>query len=346
MSKLHNKKILFILKKRTLYSEDKYSTVKSGLYNSATFVNDMLVKRGVDSHLVEVVDNTEIDKYVTKHRPDIVIIEALWVVPSKFEILTKLHPKVQWVVRIHSEIPFIANEGIAMEWLKGYAKFDNVNVGANSKDFIESLKPIIERDIFYLPNYYPISDTPNYRKLEFAHEDDVINVGLFGAIRPMKNSLTQAMGAMIYADEKDMKLKLHINTERIEQKGENNLKNIRALFEGTRHELVEHKWLKHDNFLKLVAKMDIGLQVSLSETYNIVTADFISQNVPIITSEEIKFVNQFDKVEKNKNAQVIADKITTGLRNQQPFVWFNRVLLWIDSYKSKREWIKFVKWTK
>jgi hypothetical protein len=306
----------------------------------------MLVKRGVDSHLVEVVDNNEIDKYVTKHRPDIVIIEALWVVPSKFEILTKLHPNVQWIVRIHSEIPFIANEGIAMEWLKGYAKFDNVHVGANSKDFIESLKPIIERDIFYLPNYYPISDTPNYRKLEFAHEDDVINVGLFGAIRPMKNSLTQAMGAMIYADEKDMKLKLHINTERIEQKGENNLKNIRALFEGTRHELVEHKWLKHDNFLKLVAKMDIGLQVSLSETYNIVTADFISQNVPIITSEEIKFVNQFDKVEKNKNAQVIADKITTGLRNQQPFVWFNRVLLWIDSYKSKRKWIKFVKWTK
>lgn len=346
MSKLHNKKILFILKKRMLYSDDKYTTVNSGLYNSATFVNNMLVKCGVNSHLVEVVDNNEIDKYVTKYRPDIVIIEALWVVPSKFEILTKLHPNVQWIVRIHSEVPFIANEGIAMEWLKGYAKFDNVNIGANSKDFIQSLKPIIERDIFYLPNYYPISDTPKYRKYEFNYEDDVINIGLFGAIRPMKNSLTQAMAAMIYADEKDMKLKLHINTERIEQKGENNLKNLRALFDGTRHELVEHKWLKHDNFLKLVSKMDIGLQVSLSETYNIVTADFISQNVPIITSEEIKFVNAFDKVDKNKNAQVIADKIKSGLRNQQPFVWVNRLLLWIDSYKSKRNWIKFVKWTK
>jgi len=314
--------------------------------NSAKFVTDELTNRGYEVILEQVPDHNSIDRVVTLHRPDIVIIEALWVVPSKFEILTKLHPNVQWIVRIHSEIPFIANEGIAMEWLKGYAKFDNVHVGANSKDFIESLEPIIERDIFYLPNYYPISDTPNYRKLEFAHEDDVINVGLFGAIRPMKNSLTQAMGAMIYADEKDMKLKLHINTERIEQKGENNLKNIRALFEGTRHELVEHKWLKHDNFLKLVAKMNIGLQVSLSETYNIVTADFISQNVPIITSEEIKFVNQFDKVEKNKNAQTIADKINSGLRNQQPFVWLNRLLLWIDSYKSKRKWIKFVKWTK
>jgi len=346
MYKLHNKKVLFILKKRTLYSEDKYTTVNSGLYNSATFVNDMLVKRGVDSHLIEVVDNNEIDKFVTKHRPDIVIIEALWVVPSKFEVLTKLHPNVQWVIRIHSEIPFIANEGIAMEWLKDYAKFDNVNVGANSKDFIESLEPIIKRNIFYLPNYYPISETTRYKKHNFDYEDDVINVGLFGAVRPMKNLLTQAIGAMIYANEKNMKLKLHINTERIEQKGENNLKNIRALFEGTRHELVEYKWLKHDDFLKLVANMDIGLQVSLSETYNIVTADFISQNVPIITSKEIKFVNKFDKVEKNKNAQIIADKIKTGLRNQQPFVWLNRLLLWIDSYKSKRKWIKFVKHTR
>jgi hypothetical protein len=92
--------------------------------------------------------------------------------------------------------------------------------------------------------------------------------------------------------------------------------------------------------------MDIGLQVSLSETYNIVTADFISQNVPIITSEEIKFVNSFDKVDKNKNAQIIADKIKSGLRNQQPFVWINRFLLWCDSHKSKREWIKFVKHTR
>lgn len=346
MSNLEGKKILFILKKRTIYSDLKYSTVNSGLYNSASFVNEMLNKHNVTSNLVEVVDNNEIDKFVTKFKPDIVIIEAIWVVPSKFEVLTKLHPNVEWIIRIHSEVPFIANEGIAMEWLKGYAKFDNVHIGANSKDFIESLEPIVERDIYYLPNYYPIASTPKYRKYEFDYEDDVINVGLFGAIRPMKNSLTQAIGAMIYADENNVKLKLHINTERIEQKGENILKNIRAVFENTNHELVEHKWLKHDDFLKLVAKMDIGLQVSLTETYNIVTADFISQNIPIITSDEIKFVNIFDKVDKNKNARLIANKIKSSLRVQQPFTLLNRILLSIDSFKAKRNWIKFVKSTK
>jgi hypothetical protein len=78
----------------------------------------MLVANGVDSTIIEVIDNNGIDREVTKYKPTHVIIEALWVIPSKFEILTKLHPNVKWIIRLHSEIPFLANEGIAMEWMK------------------------------------------------------------------------------------------------------------------------------------------------------------------------------------------------------------------------------------
>ena len=55
-----------------------------------------------------------------------------WLV-SKFEVLQKLHPNVKWIVRLHSEIPFIANEGIAMDWIYEYQKYDNVFVSLNSK---------------------------------------------------------------------------------------------------------------------------------------------------------------------------------------------------------------------
>jgi len=93
------KKILFILKKRSIYSDGNYTNVNSGLYNSATFVNDMLLSNKVKTNLVQVVDNNEIDKYCHQYRPDIVIIEALWVVPEKFEILQKIHPNITWVIR-------------------------------------------------------------------------------------------------------------------------------------------------------------------------------------------------------------------------------------------------------
>ena len=62
-------KILFILKKRQTYQATNYpTTMHSGLYNSASFVNEMLNESGFESHLVEVIDNNCIDKEVTKYK--------------------------------------------------------------------------------------------------------------------------------------------------------------------------------------------------------------------------------------------------------------------------------------
>ena len=114
---MHKKKILFILKRREDYNGIIHSHVglSTGLFNSASFMNDMLNDAGVESKLVVVEDNNRIDSEVYKYKPTHVIIEALWVVPSKFAILADLHPTVKWIVRLHSELPFLANEGIALD---------------------------------------------------------------------------------------------------------------------------------------------------------------------------------------------------------------------------------------
>jgi hypothetical protein len=162
------KKVLFILKKRGLpYYQSEVSTTygsfSSGLFNSVRFIYEMLLKHHVEAHIVEVVDNNDIDREVAKFRPDVVIIEALWVVPSKFEVLRKLHPKVQWVVRIHSEVPFIASEGVAMEWIFGYAEQANVVIAPNTERMCADISDLllskysdrdVKKKIAYLPNYY------------------------------------------------------------------------------------------------------------------------------------------------------------------------------------------------
>ena len=84
------------------------------------------------------------------------IIEALWVVPSKFEVLQKLHPNVKWIIRLHSEVPFLANEGIAMEWIFDYMKYDNVIISVNSKRMEREMNIILPKPVLYLPNYYPV----------------------------------------------------------------------------------------------------------------------------------------------------------------------------------------------
>lgn len=153
------RKILFILKKREESTEDYTYGVSTGLLHSASFVKDMLVRSDMDSKLVVVNDNNDIDREVTLYRPTHVIIEALWVVPEKFEVLRKLHPTVKWIVRIHSETPFLANEGIAMDWIFKYVDMENVYVAVNSDQFASDIKQMLwdpEKDkIIYLPNYYP-----------------------------------------------------------------------------------------------------------------------------------------------------------------------------------------------
>ena len=101
----------------------------------------------------------------------------------------------------------------------------------------------------------------------------------------------QAFAAIGFANEIGKKLRFHVNAGRIEMQGQpaiNNLKNVFQQIHGKGHELVNHSWRPREEFLELCSEMDIGLQVSFSETFNIVGADIISQGVPLIgTANEI-----------------------------------------------------------
>jgi hypothetical protein len=349
------KKVLFILKKRgTPYYQSEVSTTtygsfSSGLFNSVRFINDMLQDHHVDSKMVEVTDNNDIDREVTRYRPDIVVIEALWVVPSKFDVLKKLHPNVHWVVRIHSEIPFIANEGVAMEWIFGYAAHDKVSIAPNTERMCTDIANMlsakytweeVERKVVYLPNYY---SNENLYEKEYSSKH-IIDVGCFGAVRPLKNQLIQALAAIKYAKTHKKKLRFHINGTRVEY-GNNVLKNIKNLFENLdpmQFELVEHHWLNHEEFVKLIAQMDIGLQVSFSETFNIVTADFVSQNVPIVTSSEMSWMHNCSFADTT-DTQDIVDTMTRILKRKGLVTFINRIKLKAFNNSSKKVWLTNLK---
>ena len=161
-------KVLFILKRREDYNATTHSHIglSTGLYNSASFMDTMLNDRGIESVLEVAIDNNCIDRLVTKHRPTHVIIEALWVVPSKFSVLQRLHPKVTWIIRLHSEMPFIAGEGNALDWIGDYSRFKNIVIGVNAPRMLRETKLYLQhlnqwdqettdKKVVYLPNFYP-----------------------------------------------------------------------------------------------------------------------------------------------------------------------------------------------
>ena len=328
-------KILFLCKDRGQYGT-RYNSGRFGLWNSAR-----LIIKAIPNHntkLLSVVDGNSIDREVVLFNPELVVIEALWVTPEKLAELQNLHPEVIWIVRIHSKASFLAQEGIAFQWMNGYSNIPNVKISTNNLEFNNDLNAIGYNSI-YLPNIY----TPEY---SYKNRDvpEILDIGCFGALRPMKNQIPQAIAAIIFAELIGMKMRFHIN-ENTEGQNESILKNLRALFMNSGHELVEHPWMEHEAFCELVSSMDIGMQVSMSESFNIVTADYINNHVPVVASPEIKFVNWLFKCANTTNA-MIRTMFLSYFLGKIGIHWLNMRLLGKHNKNAVYVWNKYLEGSK
>lgn len=347
-------KVLILIKKGHEYTNQlPSSTMKAGLLNSASFIKDALIEKlGIPTTLEICVDGNDIDRKIHKHKPTHCFLEALWVTPEKLRELATLHKHIKFVVRIHSKIPFLGNEGSAIGWIKEYVKIgQNVSVAFNNKHTATDFKKIGVPNN-YLPNLYTIHKKTNLgyfgylvAKIKDTFKCKVyktLNVGCFGAIRPLKNQLLQAVAAVEYADKHGLELIFHINGTRVEQRGEAVLKNIRALFENTKHTLVEHPWLSHEDFLKVVEKMDLGVQLSFTESFNIVTADFVVSGVPVIVGKDIEWTDPVSKCDPNNTNRLLV-KMEYALAHKHLVKHLNLKALTEYNSSSLEVWCKYFK---
>ena len=333
-------RILFLLKRREDYNAITHNHIglSTGLYNSAKFVDNMLNRTiGFTSSLGVCIDANGIDREVTTHYPDICILEALWVTPAKLGELARLHPSVTWIVRLHSELPFMANEGIAMDWLGDYAKIDNVFIGINAPRMLREMQVYLGKDkTLYLPNYYTENLKPiTGRDIELLKVKKQLDIACFGAIRPLKNHLVQAVAAIEFTEKIGKTVNFHINAGRVEMNGAPALNNLNGLFQQVYdrgHRLTVHQWTPQEQFLDLCAEMDIGMQVSFSETFNIVCADLVSQGVPVVGSAEIPWLS----THLAHPDPTDSDAIAKALKDAYNFPWLN---VWLNQ-RSLKQYIR------
>lgn len=340
-------KILFVLKSRNNHygNEESYSNggFSSGLNNSVLFMRKMLTELNIDSKVVEVFDSNGIDKEIHKYKPTHCICEAIWVPPYKFRELKKLHKNVQFFVRLHSDIGFIAGEGVALGWIHEYIN-DNVTVTANSRKMVQALRRMNPYEkIPYTPNYYPIHRT---REHSIVH-GETLDIFCPGAIRILKNTLNQAVAAIIYCIENGKKLRFHINSVRKEgESADPVVKNIVQLFkhyEDYGFELIHHGWYTHSKFLEVLSNMDLVMQVSYTETFNIVLADAVSQFVPVLGSTEIPWLPVGSAVDDPNDVNEIVRGITKALEDKRHVLKINNIQA-IAEWNSDaiRAWKKFL----
>lgn len=340
--------ILFLIKE-SLQSGGQYSQpkMKGGLYNSTFFTASALQKNfpTLDVEISLCVDGNSIDNRLHIFKPKVCILEAIWVTPEKLKELTLLYKEVKFIVLVHSKFPFLAMEGNSIDWLAQFVTIPNVKVAFNNRE-ASKLANKINIPSIYLPNLY----MPKFKTGHVCLEDylfdkkvpEVINIGCFGAIRPLKNQLLQAASAIEYATIHNKTIIFHMNASRTEQSGNNVLKNIRALFANTRHLLVEHAWLCHTDFVQLISNMDLGMQVSFTESFNIVTADFVAKNVPIVVSNDISWMPLITRTNTFSDTDIVR-KIDLALRKSNLFTVESKKALNRYNKKALINWSNFLK---
>ncbi len=329
------RKILFVLKKRCSYG------ISYGLHNSARLVAEALQKEGVACKVVEVEDNNCIDKEVHGYKPTHVFCEAIWIVPEKFNVLLKLYPKIKWYIRLHSQVPFLAHEGHAFEWINRYQeigeKHKNLKIASNSKMFVRDVGAAMNIEISYVPNIYLFEKQTKI----YGPEEGTIDIGMFGAIRPFKNHLNQALAAIIFADSKRSTLNFHINSSRFENQGEAVLSNLRAIFSiQKKHKLIEHPWCNQEDFIKLVRKMDLGLQASYTETFDLCGANLVVNNIPLVGSPAIEWLSAWYQADPN-SVDDIVDKLDFAWQMKKfNLQRLNEIRLNVHNKKAIIAWIR------
>lgn len=169
-------------------------------------------------------------------------------------------------------------------------------------------------------------------------ERGVLNVACFGAIRPMKNHLQQAIAAMRLAEEMGLELRFHINGSRIEVGGQPVLKNLKALLCDS---LVQCDWMELSDLIQYLRDhIDIGLQVSMSETFNFVAANYVSAGIPMVVSKEIEWASCFSKTKKDS-----VENIVSRMKRAMRWKWLisrNRQLLKNHSCRALYQWTEFL----
>jgi len=335
-------RILFILKER-FYSQHKAGSY--GLINSAKQVADFLESIGNECKIAEVIDSNFIDKEVFLYKPDLVIIEALWVSGEKMKELIEIkrYKHIKWVVRVHSNVGFLSAETLALKYINDYIelKKHNLYIALNNDEMNDHLSDAMNYKFVHLPNIIDIKYI-NHHKENKYHMD----VGCFGSLRILKNHLFQAVCAMNAADKIGKKLKFHITADVDDDSQVKNpvLKNLMELFKDSKHELVIHSWLDNIAFQHLIREMDIGMQLSYTESFNIVSADFINNNRLILVSETIEWMPGLLKV-STVNYNNVVNKLIWLYKHKDNFIlkWYSRIKLIMYNAEAKVEWVEFIK---
>ena len=324
-------------KDKVLFAEkinERFRRMTGVKQNCGLSVCNGMIKESVEGiNIIGCNGLPDLHNAISKLNPKVVVIEALWLRAENLVNISRQYPKIKFYVHIHSNINFLVVESHAIKYIDSYLRLGH-GVIFNCIHAYNAFKQFT--NTHYLPNIY----SKEFMDLRIKNNEE-LHIGCFGSLRPMKNHLMQAIGAIKYADSVGKKLKFHVNSTRMETGGEAIKMCLASLFQmHPKHEIVNDPWSTHGDFIKKLSLMDVSLQVSMSESFNIVAADSVAAGVPLVTSKEIEWVSDLCYANVS-DPESIAEKIGFAI-NSPLLVNINRGNLTKFNEFATSKWKHFV----
>ncbi len=222
------------------------------------------------------------------------VISAPWIPTAQVSNLIQTYPFVEFFINFHSNVGFLQADPNALKLLREYLDLEqgsqNFHVAGNSKKFVTWVQKAYHAPCSYLPNMYFIDRATPVHKPPYV-EGGTLRIGVFGAVRPQKNVITAAGAAIILANTVKADTEFWFSGGRHEGGGTTIVNAINQMLNGIPGiKVVEYNWSSWSQFRDTVRKMNLLIQMSYTESFNMVTADGIAEGVPSVVSEAIDWV--------------------------------------------------------
>jgi glycosyltransferase involved in cell wall biosynthesis len=223
-------------------------------------------------------------------RPTHVVVAAPWLPTLDLQaFLIFRYPDIQFAVVCHSNVGFLSADPTAITNFREELNLEqgslNFSCAGNSKRFVRFIQSSYERPCIWLPNLYYLEAGGGSQRRKWS--GGTIKIGSFGAVRPLKNNLSAAAAALEIAEKLHTDVNFHISVGRVEG-GYTVVRAIEAMLNGSpRVTLVKDQWYQWPQFRSLIRSMNLLIQPSFSETFNMVTADGAAESIPSVVSDAI-----------------------------------------------------------
>lgn len=268
----------------------KELSYESGVYVSVKHLCANLENSGITFEVVRYCDDADLLCKVMRCDSRCINLQ----VPSfSDETLEKiLQCKDNVVVSIHSTICNLQVEEGSLERIIRWGNSDYTNLRFTCPDHKECVgfNAVMKRQFIWLPNTFSYDcshiDVASSAAAK-VEKDGKKDISLVCAYRPLKNMMIQLEAVVMLS--KKMPVRLHMFGENPNSPV---YRNLVALAQHNNLELVVHPQMNNQQCFDALQQMDLGLQVSLSETYSYVAFEHMIQGIPVVASSSVSFASE------------------------------------------------------